>query len=45
MPVVVKRQDLRVQMRVYVTRQKNAKTKMIIIVMTVVKLRCINCNT
>ena len=45
MPVVVKRQDLRVQMRVYVTRQKNAKTKMIIIVMTVVKLRCSNCNT
>ena len=45
MPVVVKRQGLRVLMCVYVTRGKIAKTKMIIIVMIVVTMRSSSCST
>ena len=40
MPVVVKRQDL----RVYVKRKKKAKTKMITIVVIVVMIRSSNCK-
>ena len=39
MIVVVKRRDLHVLMRVFVTRCKNAKTKKIIIVIMVVTMR------
>ena len=41
MPVVVKRQDL----RVYVTRSKKTKTKTSTIVVTVVMIRSSNCKT